>query len=379
MDGTPRAIHEDPPSVVVRMRPWPVRGELITVEVVPTTAESNPGTPGRVVVVVVGRQRGGRRGRWWHPGRVPWSPCRPGPSPRAARSVVPNGSDPADLAGMEQVNPFNIPVPGGTVTATHVAPSPSCRRPSRRRCRRRAWSPRSPSNVRRRHRRRRSHRPRRAARAPPSAMFVRLGDEGRGTCGGARDGQAPAAGRAGHRGDVGGAGDGWRTAPYLPAVDGREAGPFHADRSRRLPDGDAVGDVTARDRRQVTDRVGMPSIAQVAPPSWVTRMAAPRAFPPPPSVAPVAQQDVAVGQLTDVTALTGNGRSTELNEPAHGVEVAMRPTGGAESWWTMELQAVVASTTTSPTGTRSRPGRDAGTTLPKTVAVTPRCRHQSTP
>lgn len=94
----------------------------------------------------------------------------------------------------------------------------------------------------------------------------------------------------------------------------------------------------------------MLSGVQVAPPLRVARMAAPRALPPPPSVDPVAQQDDFVGQLTEVMELTGNGRSTELKEPAQGVVVAIRPTGGAESCCTIELQAQVDSTTNMATG-----------------------------
>jgi GTPase involved in cell partitioning and DNA repair len=36
--------------------------------------------------------------------------------------VVPNGRELADLTELEQLNPFSMPVPGGTGTAVHVAP-----------------------------------------------------------------------------------------------------------------------------------------------------------------------------------------------------------------------------------------------------------------
>ena len=36
--------------------------------------------------------------------------------------VAPNGRELADLTELEQLNPFSMPVPGGTGTAVHVAP-----------------------------------------------------------------------------------------------------------------------------------------------------------------------------------------------------------------------------------------------------------------
>ena len=106
-----------------------MRGELITVEVVPTTAQSKPGTPGWVVVVVVFVAgsvvvdvAGGGTPEAGAVVAVPPGLGEPVDPGGAVVPVVPNGSDPPDLAEVEQVNPFNIPVPGGTVTATHVAP-----------------------------------------------------------------------------------------------------------------------------------------------------------------------------------------------------------------------------------------------------------------
>jgi hypothetical protein len=76
-------------------------------------------------------------------------------------------------------------------------------------------------------------------------------------------------------------------------------------------------------------------------------MAAPLGTPAPPTVVPVAQHADGVGQLTAVRAFTGRGRSTELKAPAHGVVVAMSPTGGAPLRLTGEPQAEADSASTT--------------------------------
>ena len=209
---------------------------------------------------------------------------------------------------------------------------------------------------------------------------VRLGDEGRRTCGGAGDGQAPAARRAGHRGDVGGAGDGWRTAPYLPAVHGREGDPFHADRGRRLPDGDAVGDVTARDRRQVTDRdrdalhcPGCPPV--VGDEDGRTESVSPATFGRPRR--PTGRSRRAADRRDGIDRQWQVDRVERAGPWCGGGDEADRRgrvvvASGAAGRCGQQHDKPDGNEEPAPTGI-------PGPTLPKTVAATPRCRHRSTP
>lgn len=110
--GTRSGVHVDPPSVVVMITPWPVRAPSSVVAVVPTTVQSNPGTPGRVVVVVAGT--------------VDVVVATGGP-PAAGGAFAAvddeldelddeNGRLPFDAEPEEHASPPNEPVPKGTVS-----------------------------------------------------------------------------------------------------------------------------------------------------------------------------------------------------------------------------------------------------------------------